>query len=98
MKSTETFQNILGSQKGMHDKTGLGFNTSKIRQSYENTFISEKEKIKCLFCHKEGHLESYCFHKKRVLNTKPEHSHFRRPEGYNKPEHSRLRRHQGSFR
>ena len=51
----------------MHDKTGLGFNTSKIRQSYENTFISEKEKIKCLFCHKEGHLESYCFHKKRYL-------------------------------
>jgi len=47
IKSTETFQKIMGSQERMFDKAGLGFDISKNQKMYENFFIPEKNKIKC---------------------------------------------------
>ena len=40
-------------------------------QHYENFFLPEKDKLKCSFCDKNGHRESFCFHKKRMIK---EHS------------------------
>jgi len=89
IKSTETFQNIMGSQAGIFDKAGLGFDISKNQKMYENFFIPEKDKMKCSFCNKNGHLERFCFHKKR--ETRLEHSHQMNPE--HSQEHSlRLKR------
>jgi len=52
IKSTETFQNILGSQGGTAEKSGLGFkDPNKILKS----FVPEKEikmKIICSCCNK----------------------------------------------
>jgi len=67
IKSTKTFQNIIGSQVEMSNHTGLGFDASKHKKLYKNFFIPEK----CSFCDKKGHSESLCFHKKRIIK---EHS------------------------
>jgi len=44
VKSTETFRKIIGSQKGMFDKTGIGFNISKEQKLYKNFFIPKPDK------------------------------------------------------
>jgi len=80
IKSTETFQKIMGSQKGMTDQTGVGFDISKNQKIYENYFIPEKDKLKCSFCDKNGHIESFCFHKKRLAKARPEYFYLTKPE------------------
>jgi hypothetical protein len=65
IKNTETFNNILGSQKCIFDKAGLGFETYKKQKLYKDLFIPQKtEEFKCKFCHKKGHVELFCFKKK----------------------------------
>jgi len=49
------------------DKSGLDFS-----QIYENCLIPQR--LKCSFCNKKGHHESFCFHKKRKLEGNPEQS------------------------
>jgi len=76
IKSTETFQKIIGFQVGIGDHTGVGFDTSK-HQIYENTLIPKKEKLRCSFWKKDGHIESFCFHRQRITENYPlktEHS------------------------
>jgi hypothetical protein len=76
IRSTETFQRIIGSQIEMGNNTGLGFDSSK-HQIYENTLIPKKERLKCSFCKRDGHNESMCFHRKRIAENsslKTEHS------------------------
>jgi hypothetical protein len=80
IKSTETFQKIMGSQKGMADHNGIGFDITKNQKIYENFFIPEKDKLKCSFCDKDGHVESFCFHKKRLAKARPEYSYLTKPE------------------
>ena len=70
IKSTETFQRIIGSQIEIGNRTGLGFDSSK-HQIYENTLIPKKEKLRCSFCKKDGHNESFCFHRKRIAENSP---------------------------
>jgi len=68
VKSTETFQNIIGAQKNAFDKTCIGFKEQK-HKLYKNLFIPEKlkkvEKYKCTYCEKYGHIEPFCFKKKK---------------------------------
>jgi len=71
IESTETFQKIIGSQVGMINHTGIGFDASKHQKIYKNFFIPQKDKLKCSFCDKNGRSESLCFHKKRMIK---EHS------------------------
>ena len=71
IKSTETFQKIIGSQVGISNHTGIDFDASKHQKLYKNFFIPEKDKLKCSFCDKNGRSESLCFHKKRMIK---EHS------------------------
>ena len=82
IKSTETFQNILGSQNESAKKYGLGFkDPSKIIES----FVPKKGvmKMKCSFCDRLGHNESVCYVKKKLIkqskiNHSSEHSHLNR--------------------
>jgi len=78
IKSTETFQKIIGSQVGLGNQTGLGFDTPK-HKIYENTLIPKKENLRCSFCNKEGHIDIFCFTKKRIKENNPirtEHSSY----------------------
>jgi len=88
IKSTETFQNILGSQKESAKKSSLGFkDPSKIIES----FVSKKEVIKCSFCDRFGHNESVCHVKKKLIkqnkiNLSLKRSHLNRSESSQKAE------------
>jgi len=75
IKSTETFQKIIGSQVGMTDHTSVGFDISKHQKIYEIFFIPGKGKLKCSFYNKNGHIESFCFHKKGMIKINPELSY-----------------------
>lgn len=78
VKSTETFQKIMGSQAGMFDKAGIGFNVCKNQKIYKNFFIPKQDKkvfvpnIKkeCTFCRNHGHIEKDCFHKRNKSSVK----------------------------
>jgi len=69
IKSTETFQNILGSQKESVEKSGLGF---KDPSKLVDNFVSKKAemKLKCSYCDRLGHNESACFLKKKLIRKK----------------------------
>jgi len=90
IKSTETFQNILGSQNESAKKSGLGFkDPSKIIES----FVPKKAvmKIKCSFCDRLGHNESVCYVKKKLIrqnkiNLSSERSHLNKSESSQKAE------------
>ena len=63
-------------QIGMFDKFSLGFNVSQNQNSqkiYENFFIPQNDKLRCSFCDKYGHHESFFFHRKRTPKVKSEH-------------------------
>ena len=55
----------------MGDNTAVGFDTFK-HQIYENLLIPKREKMRCSFCNKNGHIESFCFYKNGMTT---EHSH-----------------------
>ena len=80
IKSLETFQNILGSQRESAKKSGLGFkDPSKIIES----FVPNKAVIKCSFCDRLGHNESVYHVKKKLIkqnkiNLSSERSHLNR--------------------
>jgi len=81
VKSTETFQKIMGSQVSVFDKVCIGFKTNQKQKLYENFFIPEKitktcERYKCTYCEKYGHLEPFCFKKrKKQALQKPKITH-----------------------
>jgi len=60
----------MGSQAGMIDQNGIGFDISKHQKIYEIFFIPDRDKLKCSFCDKDRHIESFCFHKKRMARAK----------------------------
>ena len=81
VKSTETFQKIMGSQVSVFDKVCIGFKTNQKQKLNENFFIPEKitktcERYKCTYYEKYGHLEPFCFRKKkRQALQKPKITH-----------------------
>ncbi|XP_045791507.1 uncharacterized protein LOC123886217 [Trifolium pratense] len=76
VSTTETFENILGSQVNSYSRNGLGYKPFQNKKLIENVFVPHKEKrfhkYKCTFCHKDGHLEPFCFKKKSLYRS--EHS------------------------
>jgi hypothetical protein len=91
IKSTETFQNILGSQSKSDEKSGLGFKDPN--KNLIKSFVPQKAemKLKCSYCDKLGHDVSVCFHKKNFIrknkiNLSSERSHLNRSESSQKAE------------
>lgn len=61
VKSTETFQKIMGSQSGVFDIVGLGFKFFENQNIYKNFFLPQKNNHKnCSHRKKEGHSEEKC--------------------------------------
>lgn len=89
IKSTETFQNILGSQNESAKKSGLGFkDPHKIIESF---VPKTKPRTKCYFCDRYGHDEKICHVKKKLIkenkiNLSSERSHLNRSESSQKAE------------
>jgi len=69
IKSTETFQNILGTQRENIQKSGLGFkDPNKIIENFVP--LKAEMKLKCSYCDKLGHDVSVCYHKKNFIRKK----------------------------
>jgi hypothetical protein len=89
IKSTETFQNILGSQNESSKKSGLGFKDP--HKIIENFVPKAKPRTKCYFCDRYGHNETVCHVKKKLIkqnkiNLSSERSHLNRSESSQKAE------------
>jgi hypothetical protein len=89
IKSTETFQNILGSQNESSKKSGLGFKDP--HKIIENFVPKAKPRTKCYFCDRYGHDETVCHVKKKLIkqnkiNLSSERSHLNRSESSQKAE------------
>jgi len=68
----------MGSQISVFDKACIGFKTKQ--KLYENFFIPEQntktcERYKSTYCEKYGHLELFCFRKKRQTLQKTKITH-----------------------
>jgi cell division protein FtsB len=87
VSATKTFDKILESQKSAYDKTRIGY--SQNNNLYKNFYVTQKEKYKCSFCHKDGHLEPFCFKKRKLKSFKTsEHSQNNlKQKNYNKYNH-----------
>ena len=92
IKSTETFQNILGSQGGSAEKSGFGVkDPNKIIDSFVPQKAEAKLKLKCSYCDRLRHIDSLCFHKKKFIkknkiNLSSKRSHLNRSESSQKSE------------
>ncbi|CAJ2648355.1 unnamed protein product [Trifolium pratense] len=92
VSTTETFENILGSQGNSYNRTGLGYKPFQNKKLIENVFVPHKEKkfqkYKCSFCHKDGHLEPFCFKKKSLYRSEHSQNNLKR-NFYSKPPYKR---------
>ena len=71
VKGTENLNKLLGDQKCIFDKAGLGYRKSINQIYYKNFFVPEKGKSdKCTCCSKMGHKASSCFLRQKVTKRK----------------------------
>nr|KYP62970.1 hypothetical protein KK1_017531 [Cajanus cajan] len=65
---------ILGKQKCVFDKEGLGYNPQKQQKKYKNFFIPSQVTsfpfTTCFYCAKKGHNSSRCYIRKNFSNSK----------------------------
>ena len=65
---------ILGKQKCVFNKAGLGYKPDKQQKFYKNFFASTQKYsypfLTCFYCHKKGHDISTCYFKKNSNNIK----------------------------
>ena len=63
---------ILGQQRCMFDKAGLGYNPQKQQKMYKKIFISfqnsSSPNLTCTYCNKKGHIASICYIRKNGNN------------------------------
>ncbi|GAV81386.1 hypothetical protein CFOL_v3_24841, partial [Cephalotus follicularis] len=64
--SSDKLDNLLGLQRCVFDKAGLGYEEMKNVKYFNNFFVKKKydSKITCNYCGKQGHISTSCFHKK----------------------------------
>ena len=69
-KGQKNLDLLLGSQRCVYDRAGIGYNTSTKQKLYKNIFVesssSSTQKISCTFCNTEGHTKHTCYVKKCV--------------------------------
>ena len=69
-KGQKNLDLLLGSQRCVYDRAGIGYNTSTKQKLYKNIFVesssSSTQKIPCTFCNTEGHTKHTCYVKKCV--------------------------------
>nr|KYP36107.1 hypothetical protein KK1_042802 [Cajanus cajan] len=65
---------ILGKQRCVFDKAGLGYNPQRLQKKYKNFFIPSQVTsfplTTCFYCGKKGHNSSKCYIRKNFSNLK----------------------------
>nr|KYP47208.1 hypothetical protein KK1_031150 [Cajanus cajan] len=65
---------ILGKQRCVFDKVGLGYNPQKLQKKYKNFFIPSQvisfPFTTCFYCGNKGHNSSTCYIRKNISNLK----------------------------
>ncbi|GAV90356.1 hypothetical protein CFOL_v3_33765 [Cephalotus follicularis] len=65
--SSDKLDNLLGLQRCVFDKTGLGYEEMNNVKHFNNFFVKKNEpKIICNYCGKLGHISTSCFLKKKL--------------------------------
>ncbi|GAV75757.1 hypothetical protein CFOL_v3_19233 [Cephalotus follicularis] len=69
--SSDKLDNLLGLQRCVFDKPGLGYEEMNNVKHFNNFFVEKVEpKISCNYCGKLGHISTSCFHRKNIGKTK----------------------------
>ncbi|GAV93096.1 hypothetical protein CFOL_v3_36474 [Cephalotus follicularis] len=62
--SSAKLENLLGLQRCVFDKAGLGFEEMKNVKHFQNFFVKKSEpNISCNYCGRLGHISTSCFHR-----------------------------------
>ncbi|GAV72434.1 hypothetical protein CFOL_v3_15922, partial [Cephalotus follicularis] len=65
--SSAKLDNLLGLQRCVFDKAGLGYEEMKNVKHFRNFFVKKNEpKIVCNYCGSFGHISTSCIHKKNL--------------------------------
>ncbi|GAV75080.1 hypothetical protein CFOL_v3_18559 [Cephalotus follicularis] len=63
-KSSDKLDNLLGLQRCVFDKAGLGYEEMKNVKHFKNFFIKKSEpKMSCNYCDKLGHISTSCLYR-----------------------------------
>ncbi|GAV77408.1 zf-CCHC domain-containing protein [Cephalotus follicularis] len=66
--SSDMLDNLLGLQRCVFDKAGLGYEEMNYVKHFSNLFVKKVEpKISCNYCGKLGHVSTSCFHRKNFV-------------------------------
>ncbi|GAV74369.1 hypothetical protein CFOL_v3_17849 [Cephalotus follicularis] len=69
--SSAKLDNLLGLQRCVFDKAGLGFEEMKNVKHFKNFFVKQNEpKIICNYCGKLGHITTSCIYRKNLCYGK----------------------------
>ncbi|GAV64410.1 hypothetical protein CFOL_v3_07928 [Cephalotus follicularis] len=69
--SSDKLDNLLGLQRCVFDKAGLGYEEMNNVKHFNNFFIKKVEpKISCNYCGRLGHISTSCFLRKNIGKTK----------------------------
>ncbi|GAV80248.1 hypothetical protein CFOL_v3_23709 [Cephalotus follicularis] len=84
--SSDKLDNLIGLQRCVFDKAGLGYEEMNNVKHFYNFFVKKIEpKITCNYCGRLGHISTSCFHRKNFCKTKkvwvPKGTTFTNPQG-----------------
>ncbi|GAV57035.1 hypothetical protein CFOL_v3_00573 [Cephalotus follicularis] len=69
--SSAKLDNLLGLQRCVFDKAGLGYDEMKNVKHFKNFFVKKEEhKICCNYCGRIGHISTSCFYRNNVCFCK----------------------------
>ncbi|GAV90371.1 hypothetical protein CFOL_v3_33780 [Cephalotus follicularis] len=69
--SSDKLDNLLGLQRCVFDKAGLGYEEMNNVKHFNNFFVKKIEpKITCNYCGRLGHISTSCLHRKNFGKTK----------------------------
>ena len=69
-KGQKNLELLLGSQRCVYDRAGIGYNTTTKQKLYKNIFVespsTSTQKLSCTFCNSKEHTKHTCYVKKCV--------------------------------
>ncbi|GAV61676.1 hypothetical protein CFOL_v3_05203 [Cephalotus follicularis] len=69
--SSDKLDNLLGLQRCVFDKAGLGYEEMNNVKHFKNFFVKKNEpKISCNYCGRLGHISTSCSYRKNIGKTK----------------------------
>ncbi|GAV69224.1 hypothetical protein CFOL_v3_12725 [Cephalotus follicularis] len=69
--SSDKLDNLLGLQRCVFDKAGLGYEEMKNVKHFKIFFVKKSEpKMSCNYCGRLGHVSTSCFYRKNIGKTR----------------------------